>query len=156
MKKLLFVCLGNICRSPTAEAVMKKLVVEKGLENEVMCDSCGTIAYHQGEEADPRMRKHAQKRGVYITSLARGFKQPSDFEEFDYILTMDSENYRNILALDPERLYASKVLPITDFCRQTGIKEVPDPYYGGDQGFEDVLTILEDACAGFLSQILKA
>jgi protein-tyrosine phosphatase len=92
MVKVIFVCLGNICRSPSGEAVMNALIKKEGLENKIICDSAGTIAYHAGEKADPRMRKHASKRGYDLTSIARKFTF-NDFEEFDYIIAMDKSNF---------------------------------------------------------------
>ena len=152
MKKLLFVCLGNICRSPAAEGVMKTLVAKNNLSDKIYIDSCGTSSNHEGEQADPRMRTHATQRGYNLESIARGFRE-KDFEEFDYILTMDDSNYSNILALDKSKEYGEKVIPMTKFCKNINAKDVPDPYYGGTDGFEHVLDILEDACENFLTKV---
>lgn len=151
MINILFVCMGNICRSPSAEAVMKYLVENEGLDKQIFVDSAGTIGYHEGEPADARMKKHASKRGYNLTSIARQFRL-EDFEKFDYIITMDRENYKDILALDPQRKYSHKVFMMTDFS-SNGYEEVPDPYYGGEAGFELVLDILEDSTKGLLDKI---
>ena len=153
MKSILFVCMGNICRSPSAEAVMKYLVEKEGLNDKIFIDSAGTIGYHEGEEADARMKKHAAKRGYDLTSIARQFRL-EDFKKFDYIVAMDRENYRDILALDSEGRYRSKVFMMTDFS-ENGYDGVPDPYYGGPQGFEHVLDILEDSTKGLLNKVKK-
>ena len=153
MKKLLFVCLGNICRSPAAEGVMKTLLKNQKMDDKVLVDSCGTSAYHEGERADHRMRTHATQRGYELDSLARGFRDEQDFEVFDYILTMDDSNYQKIVALDKAGKYKNKIIKVTDFCKKVDAVDVPDPYYGGPEGFENVLDILEDACDGLLKQI---
>ncbi len=153
MINILFVCMGNICRSPSAEAVMKFLVEKENLSDKVFIDSAGTIGYHAGEEADARMKAHASKRGYKLTSIARQFKL-SDFEDFDYIVVMDRDNLRDILALDPSGKYRHKIFMMTDFS-SNGYEEVPDPYYGGPQGFENVLDILEDSSKGLLNKIKK-
>lgn len=153
IKKMLFVCLGNICRSPTAEGVMRSIVKKNGSDKAILCDSAGTAAYHVGEKADSRMRSHAAKRGYDLTSRARQFDAQVDFEKFDLILTMDEQNYRDITLQDPEARYSNKVHRMTDYCQKFQISEVPDPYYGGDQGFEFVIDILEDACSHLFETI---
>jgi protein-tyrosine phosphatase len=155
LKKVIFICLGNICRSPSAEGVMKHLVKEKGLEDIIYVDSAGIMGYHTGDRADPRMRKHAMKRGYDLTSIARGFNPREDFDEFDYIIAMDSSNYNDLQSKDTGEKYKNKILMMTDFCRTVRAAEVPDPYYGGADGFELVLDILEDACEGLLERILN-
>jgi len=152
MVNILFICMGNICRSPSGEAVMNKLVKRAGLENEIECDSAGTIAYHEGEQADARMKRHALKRGFKITSIARRFREV-DFESFDYIIAMDSSNYNDLLSFDREKKYLNKIFLMTDFSKNENYFEVPDPYYGGPEGFENVLDILEDSCNGLLEKI---
>ncbi len=152
--KVLFVCLGNICRSPTAEGVMQKLVVDRGLADSIEIDSAGTGSWHVGERADARMRRHASKRGYDLTSTSRKVK-PTDFEDFDYIITMDEENFRNVTNLDKNRKYSHKIHRMIDFLKSIEAAEVPDPYYGGDRGFELVIDILEDACSGLLEHINK-
>lgn len=153
MKKILFVCMGNICRSPSAEAVMNKMIADKDLQSFIRTDSAGTIAYHEGEPADARMKFHAVKRGYNLTSIARKFVY-DDFEEFNFIITMDKSNYFDILSLDQEGKYKNKVSMMTDYSRN-GYDEVPDPYYGGNEGFELVLNILEESVNGLINKILK-
>ena len=152
MTKILFICMGNICRSPTAEAVMQTLVKQKGMEKEIECDSAGTIDYHRGNPADPRMQEHALLRGYELKSIARSFEE-KDFENFDHIITMDEDNYQQIQWRDQKRNYTAKIRRMTDFCTSKTVSEVPDPYYGGSQGFENVLDLLEDACHGLLEFI---
>ena len=155
MIKLLFVCLGNICRSPTGEGVMQKLVKDRGLSNQVFCDSAGTIAYHAGEGADNRMQKHANARGYSLNSISRKFRFPDDYEEFDYILAMDNQNFNDLMRLDKDGIYRHKLYKMTDYCQALNAMEVPDPYYGGPQGFETVIDIIEDACDNLLNQIIE-
>ena len=144
--------MGNICRSPSGEAVMNKLVKRAGLENEIECDSAGTIAYHEGEPADARMKRHAISRGYRLTSIARRFKEV-DFENFNYIIAMDESNYNDLLSFDYAKKYKNKIFMMTDFAKNRNYSEVPDPYYSGPEGFELVLDILEDACAGLLEKV---
>ena len=149
MIRILFVCMGNICRSPCAEGIMNYLIKQQGLENEIECDSAGTIDYHQGDSADLRMREHASLRGYDLNSISRPFEN-DDFELFDLIITMDEDNYQQIKWLDQNNNYSDKIRRMTDFCKAARVQEVPDPYYGGDQGFENVLDLLEDSCKGLL------
>lgn len=151
--KILFVCLGNICRSPSAEAVMKAFVADAGLTSEIECDSAGTSAYHVGEKADARMRKHASQRGYQLTGRSRAFDDYADFEYFDWIVAMDDSNASDLRALDYKNKYAHKVVKMTDFCEKYEADHIPDPYYGGSEGFEEVLDLLEDACANLLKKI---
>ncbi len=152
-KKILFVCLGNICRSPSAEAVMKKLIKDQNMGNLIEVDSAGTIDYHEGEPSDERMRKHAKKRGYKLDHLAKGFKPETDFSSSDYIVTMDNNNYYDIKSMDSKNQYTDKIFKMSEFSVNINFDEVPDPYYGGDKGFEIVLDILEDACKGLLEKI---
>ncbi|MFO7524348.1 MAG: low molecular weight protein-tyrosine-phosphatase [Ignavibacteriaceae bacterium] len=154
-KKVLFVCMGNICRSPAAEGVMKKMIEDNNLENKIEVDSAGTIGFHQGEPADPRMSIHASKRGYNLTSRSRKFIPEKDFEEFDYIVTMDDNNYEDILSLDRNNKYAHKVHKFSKFFVNNDNTEVPDPYYGGSEGFEIVLDLLEDGNKNLLEKIRK-
>ena len=152
-KKLLFVCLGNICRSPAAQAVMQQIVdADSGLRF-VELDSAGTYGGHSGDLPDPRMRMHASRRGYELTHRSRQIKS-SDFERFDMILAMDDRNYDDLHALAPDPESVRKIYRMTDFCKRLAVDHIPDPYYGGSSGFEQVLDILEDACAG-LADFLK-
>ena len=152
MTKILFVCLGNICRSPSAEAVMKSFVKREGMEDEIEVDSAGILAWHSGEPADRRMQQHAKERGYKLTSISRQIKE-NDFKKFDAIIGMDYENMRDLRAMDPENKYADKLYMMTGFCKSIPADSVPDPYYGGPSGFENVLDILEDACDGIMERI---
>jgi protein-tyrosine phosphatase len=153
MVKVLFVCMGNICRSPAGEAVFQKLVDEAGLSDRVKVDSAGTLGYHAGEAADERMRRAAHSRGVNITSRARKFR-PADFEEFDYILVADDHNMSELDRLATQQWQRGRLQLMMDFARaKDAPREVPDPYYGGPEGFEQVLDLLEDACAGLLEAV---
>jgi protein-tyrosine phosphatase len=151
--RLLFVCLGNICRSPSAEGIMNHLIQQRGLASQITCDSAGTSSYHIGSSPDRRMTAAAAKRDIKLVGQARQF-EPADFEEFDLILAMDSDNYRNILALDRSKAHAHKVKLMCEFCRNYRDKEVPDPYYGGESGFDYVIDLLLDACEGLLEEIV--
>lgn len=150
--RLLFVCLGNICRSPSAEAVMKKMVEEAGLEKQIEIDSAGTAAYHEGEMADSRMRMHGSRRGYSLESISRPVRM-SDFFDFDMIIGMDDRNIADLKHKAPDQESVSKIVQMTDFSRNKTYDHVPDPYYGGATGFELVLDILEDACQGLLDYI---
>lgn len=152
MTKVLFICLGNICRSPMAEAIMKKLVKDAEREHEFEIDSAGLIAYHQGESADPRMRSHAFTRGYRLTHVSRPIRS-IDFDIFDIILCMDDSNWDKLHRLAPTIEAENKIRRITDFCTVHAVDHVPDPYYGGEQGFENVIDILEDACQGLLNEL---
>ncbi len=151
--KVLFVCMGNICRSPSGEAVMNSYIRKSGLFDKIKCDSAGTIAYHAGEPADSRMQRHAKKRSYNLTGISRQVIK-SDFDEFDYIIAMDNDNYTDLEKLFmPSAMYSGKLKRMTDYCTKPNPGYVPDPYYGGSDGFEQVLDILEDACEGLLKHI---
>lgn len=152
-KKILFVCMGNICRSPSAEAVFSGLLKNEGLDAEFEIDSAGTLAYHAGEPADKRMNKHASERGYKLTSIARKFVPETDFEQFDYIIGMDDENIQTLKSFARNKNDLSKIYKMTDFRKEWAYDEVPDPYYGGEEGFELVLDLLEDSCQGLLEKI---
>jgi len=152
--RILFVCLGNICRSPMAEAIMLKLVKDAGRSEEFEIDSAGIIGYHEGEESDPRMKYHAIFRGYKLTHLSRPVRT-SDFDNFDLIIGMDDSNYDKLIQKAPTLDDEQKVKRMTDYCTKFVVDSVPDPYYGGEQGFENVIDILEDACAGLLDTIIK-
>lgn len=156
MKQVLFVCLGNICRSPSAEAVFKALIEKNGLDREFQCDSAGTLAYHAGEPADYRMKQFAQKRGYCLTSISRPIDAEHDFDRFDYIIGMDQQNVRDLKALARNMNDMKKICLMTDFCSTIKHNAVPDPYFGGDAGFELVLDILEDACEGLIRKLQKS
>jgi len=151
--KILFVCLGNICRSPSAEAVMKGIVEKEGLSSNFEIDSAGTAAWHEGEPADPRMQVHAQRRGYNLTSISRPVVPDVDFDKFDYIIAMDEQNMRDLKRMAPDKKQQEKLFMMTDFSRKFSYRSVPDPYYGGDEGFELVLDLLDDACLGLLEKI---
>ena len=148
--RLLFVCMGNICRSPAAEGVMKHQLQQAGLKAEV--DSAGTINFHTGKLPDERMRRAAARRGIQLTHPARQVRA-SDLVEFDLVLVMDSENLRNVRRLDPMRVHHDKIIPFCEFCTGHDETEVPDPYTGGDADFEHVLDLLEDGCAELVRRI---
>lgn len=148
--KILFVCLGNICRSPSAEGIMKKLVKERGLEDRFYIDSAGLLDYHEGELPDSRMRAHASTRGYNLNSLSRPVKC-NDFFDFDLIIGMDDYNISNLKRLVPDHECLKKIHQMTEFCTKYDVDHVPDPYYEGSEGFELVLDLLEDACEGLLS-----
>jgi protein-tyrosine phosphatase len=150
--KLLFVCLGNICRSPSAENIMNHLIEQAGLSEKILCDSAGTSSYHIGSPPDRRMTSAAALKGITMQGTARQFRV-ADFEEFDLILAMDKQNYFDILALDRQKKYRDKVKLMCEFATRHQIKEVPDPYYGGREGFEKVIDLLLDACEGLLNQL---
>ena len=152
MKKILFVCLGNICRSAAAEAVMKSVVNKIGRDKDFFIDSAGIISVHKGEPADNRMRKHAARRGDAVTSISRPVNY-SDFEQFDIIVGMDNTNIDDLKDKAPSVEAQKKIYKMTDFCERSQYDYVPDPYYGGQDGFELVLDILEDACDGLLKKI---
>lgn len=154
MKKFLFVCLGNICRSPAAEGVFKDLLNKESIADQFFVDSCGTSNAHAGEKADSRMRASASNRGIELTSISRGFRD-EDFEKFDFIVTMDNSNYFNIMARLPSEEYEKKILKMADFVIKQDFDEVPDPYYGGQGGFELVLNILEEGSINLLKKIME-
>ncbi len=149
MTKILFVCMGNICRSPAAEGVMKALVLEHNLADKIYCESAGTSGHHVGDEPDGRMKSHAEKRGVNLDSKAQQFVY-EHFQKFDFIVTMDAANFKNVLRLDPAGEFKDKVVPMSHLCVRMSVNEVPDPYYGNLAGFERVLELCEAGAQGLL------
>lgn len=151
-KRILFVCLGNICRSPAAEGVLLDYLKRHGLDEDVEVDSAGTASYHVGKLADERMRNAAGLRGIELVSRAR-LLSPRDLTAFDLIVTMDRENHRNTQALGTGSA-ASHVRMLSDFLDGPWPKEVPDPYYGGQDGFEFVLDMLQAAMPKLVAYLL--
>lgn len=151
--KVLFVCLGNICRSPMAEGVFKKIVTEEGLDDKIYCDSAGTSDFHIGADPDERMCRTATSYSVNLLHKARQFAK-SDFDRFDYIIAMDNSNLNNILSLaENKEKHADKVLLMREFDPQGRGEDVPDPYFGGQKGFDEVYHILERSTRNFLNHI---
>lgn len=148
---ILFVCWGNICRSPAAEATFRKLLKERSLEDQITCDSAGTIGQHHGKPPDPRMQKAAKARKLPIGGTAR-IANGQDFQEADLLLTMDHFNFSELSKLAPKLDLKSKIKPFCDYVRPD-VNEVPDPYYGGDSGFENVLNLLEEGCFNLLNEL---
>lgn len=151
--RILFICLGNICRSPAAQGVMQKLIDERGLSDSFELDSAGTYAGHRGELPDKRMRVHAARRGYNLTHRSRPVRS-LDFEDFNLIVAMDDSNYESLRRLAPSTEAEKKIVKMIDYCRlHPYYYSVPDPYYEGASGFELVLDLLEDACAGLLDSL---
>lgn len=144
--------MGNICRSPSAEAVFRHRVEQAGLHDRFRIDSAGTIGFHAGSRADSRMRQAASRRGYSLDSIARQV-QPCDFEDFDYIIAMDLANLSDLRNLQRRAPGKAELSLMGDYCRHHQAREVPDPYYGGEAGFEHVLDLLEDACEGLLEHL---
>jgi protein-tyrosine phosphatase len=149
--RVLFVCLGNICRSPTAEGVLRAKLEQAGLAAQVEVDSAGTSDWHVGKPADSRTRQAAQRRGYDLSTLRGRQVQVADFAEFDLILAMDEHNLQDLQQLQPADGKAELDLLLRRY--QLAVDEVPDPYYGGEYGFEQVLDLIEQACARLVSEI---
>jgi protein-tyrosine phosphatase len=152
MVKVLFVCMGNICRSPTAEGVFRHKVNAAGLDKRIQIDSAGTHAYHVGEQPDQRAQAAARKRGFDLSQQRARRVYANDFEEYDYVLAMDEANYSDLVSICPGPL-RERIYLLLDFAHNSNTREVPDPYYGGDHGFEHVLDLIEDAADGLLGHI---
>lgn len=152
--RVLFVCMGNICRSPAAECVMNHLIENSGSGERVECDSAGTLGYHAGSAPDPRMQQAMRKRGIKVTGKARKVRK-EDLQEFDLILAMDRDNLSELHKLDSAKQYRDKVRLFGEYCQHTPGAEVPDPYYGGEAGFEQVMDMLEDGCAQLLKELVE-
>lgn len=154
-QRILFVCLGNICRSPAAEAMLQMLVERNGLTDVVEVDSAGTYGGHAGEAADSRMRRAAAARGIDIPHRSRKVRE-EDFDRFDYILAMDDNNYETLFRLAPDRAAQQKIYRFRDYLRHhPDWSYIPDPYYEGHEGFELVLDLLEDGCATLLEELQR-
>ncbi|BBL69947.1 low molecular weight protein-tyrosine-phosphatase [Methylogaea oryzae] len=149
---ILFVCMGNICRSPTAEGVFRRLADERGLSPYLRVDSAGTHAYHVGEAPDLRSRKAALARGIDLSLLRARRVDHGDFYHFHHILAMDASNYADLMEMRPPDSEAS-VKYFLDYAPHLSTREVPDPYYGGVNGFERVLDMVEDASKGLLDEL---
>ena len=149
---VLFVCMGNICRSPTAEGVFRKHVSDAGLDAEILTDSAGTHAYHGGEPADRRAHAAALRRGFSLEGIRARKVTDEDFEDFDYILAMDQDNLMTLQERAPDQ-QRSKVRLFLEFAESRQENEVPDPYYGGSAGFERVLDLVEEASQGLLETL---
>lgn len=152
--RVLFVCLGNICRSPTAHGIFEHKVRQAGAEDRVDIESAGTGAWHVGKGPDPRAREAARRRGYDMDALRARQVDPSDFERFDYILAMDQNNLDELQLMAPSS-YDGHLGLFLAFGDWPEVQEVPDPYYGGDQGFEYVLDLVENACDGLLDHLLE-
>ena len=150
--RVLFVCMGNICRSPMAEGLFRKAVREAGLEDLVEIDSAGTHAYHVGSPPDPRAQQAIRRRGVDISGLRGRKVTDADFERFDYILPMDGDNYDRLVERAPAQ-HRGKIRRLLSFSRKYPNLDVVDPYYGGPQGFEENLDMIEDAVQGLIRDI---
>jgi protein-tyrosine phosphatase len=154
--RILFVCMGNICRSPTAEGVMRRLLDEAGLADRVDVESAGTGGWHVGEPPDERATAAAGRRGVTLAGEARQVRR-SDFRDFDLLIAMDRANLRELLAIAPDEEAAEKVRLLREFDpASAGDLDVPDPYFGGGRGFEMVLDLVEAACRGLLDELRAA
>ncbi|HKO92470.1 MAG TPA: low molecular weight protein-tyrosine-phosphatase [Polyangiaceae bacterium] len=150
-----FVCLGNICRSPTAEGVLRSVLRSAGLEARVVVESAGTLGYHQGELPDRRSRAAARERGIELSSRARQFS-PADWQRFDYVLAMDRQNLEHLAASAPNAAARAKLRLFRDFDPSAPAgAEVPDPYYGGPEGFEHVLDLCQAAAQGLLQHLQR-
>ena len=152
--KILFVCMGNICRSPTAQGVFEKLVGAHQLTDRIVIDSAGTHAYHIGKPPDARAAEAARRRGIDLSTQRARRVNAEDFEQFDYVLAMDSSNYADLAEIClPEQ--AGKLRLFLEMASVAGVTDVPDPYYGGTTGFERVLDLIEEASAGLLAELRR-
>jgi protein-tyrosine phosphatase len=150
--KVLFVCMGNLCRSPMAEGVFRQYVARAGLDGLIVIDSAGTHDYHIGDPPDPRAQRAAGRRGYDLSALRGRQVSTADFTEFDYVLAMDEMNLRALTRLCPSR-HAHKLRLLMEFSTGAALREVPDPYYGDEQGFELVLDLAEEASQGLLEHL---
>lgn len=153
-KSILFVCMGNICRSPMAEGVFLHILKREHRSQDFVVDSAGTIGYHAGEMADSRMRMHAAKRGYILESRSRKVTR-QDFETFDLMVAMDDANYDDLCDRANSVEEKNKIVRMADYCTHHQATHIPDPYYGGDKDFEYVIDLLEDACENLFSQLIS-
>lgn len=154
MIKVLFVCMGNICRSPSAEGVFRDKVSAAGLSDKIQIDSAGTHAYHIGNSPDPRSQEAAIKRDYDLSAQRARKVEVEDFDEFDYVIAMDMSNEDDLQAICPTAL-EDKIHLFLKFSDNSNVKEVPDPYYGAGNGFEIVLDLIEDAADGLIAHLQK-
>jgi len=152
--RVLMVCMGNICRSPSAEGVFQKMVNDANLNEYIDVDSAGTHAYHIADEPDPRAINAASNRGYQLDYIRARKVKALDFDKFDYVIAMDNDNHSNLMSICPPGR-EDRLSLFMSFAPQTGVDEVPDPYYGGTKGFERVLDLIEDASKGLLSVVQK-
>ena len=150
--RILFVCSGTICRAPAAQIVCRRIMAEAAVHDRVEIDSAGTIGYHAGNPPDPRMSETLTARGYEVTGRARQVRR-RDLEIHDLILCADQDNLHDVRALDPGGATHGKIRLLTSYCREHQADRVPDPYYGGQQGFENVADLIEDACAGLRDEL---
>lgn len=153
MVRVLFVCMGNICRSPMAEGVFRRMLEGTGLTDKIYVDSAGTHSYHIGAPPDPRGQATALRRGIDLRGIRARQVTVADFAEFDYVLAMDRNNFEHLLALCPDRELRRRIQLFMDFAPDLPEREVPDPYYGGPSGFERVMDLVDEAAHGLLIRI---
>ena len=149
---ILFVCLGNICRSPTAEAIMNHLISNQGLQGKINCDSAGVSGHHSGQTANSTMKHYAKQKGYHITSISRQIGL-QDFQHFNWIVTMDESNFKDVCTLAKTKQNIQKVLKISDFNLNNN--SIPDPYRGGEEGFLQVISLLKESCGNLLDKLKK-
>ena len=155
MKRILFICLGNICRSPAADGIMRHLVSEQGLDDQFMIDSAGIGSWHVGQLPDRRMRRQGERHGYTFDHRARQFSA-ADFDRFDLVAVMDQENYHDVSRQARSDADRQKIIRMSDYLQHhPGQRTIPDPYYGSDKDFEYVIELLEDACSGLLQKLTK-
>jgi protein-tyrosine phosphatase len=152
--RVLFVCLGNICRSPTAEGVCRHLAAQRGLDGRVELDSAGTGAWHAGEPPDRRAQAEARRRGIDLSGQRARAVRPEDFARFDHILAMDADNLAQLRAACPAE-HRHKIRRLLDLAPELGVADVPDPYYGGSDGFRRVFDLVERACGALLDELAR-